>query len=181
MAIYLCSKLDDHYSVSTAALPGLNKLLTNYQPTTIRDENNKTDQINGHILSSISVERSVEIIRTIMREIHVQSMVQADRYLVFSMCKFVLMSRAIVDEIKAQNYGTDFVFGFIQSMDGEKDPRNLLVCFECIKLICEQLSLGPFVEEMFEVFACYFPIDFTPVYILLENTLPKINLSRFIF
>ncbi len=45
---------------------------------------------------------------------------------------------------------------------GEKDPRNLLVCFDCIRLTCEKLSLGPFVEETFEVFACYFPIDFNP-------------------
>ena len=55
-------------------------------------------------------------------------------------------------------------------MDGEKDPRNLYVCFECINLICQKLNLGPFIEETFEIFACYFPIDFTPVcllYILL--------------
>ena len=65
--------------------------------------------------------------------------------------------------MRKQNYDTDFVYGYIQAMDSEKDPRNLLVCFEIIRLMCQQLNLGPFVEETFEVFACYFPIDFTPV------------------
>ena len=44
-----------------------------------------------------------------------------------------------------------------------KDPRNLLICFECINLMCHELRMGPFVDETFETFACYFPIDFTPV------------------
>lgn len=58
--------------------------------------------------------------------------------------------------------GNDFVFGFIQSMDTEKDPRNLLMAFHCARTIILNFSLGPFVEEMFEVTSCYFPIDFTP-------------------
>lgn len=148
---FLSSKLDDHYTVSTAALPGLSKLLTSYQTMNENDKN------------SISLSSSIDIIRTILREIHVQSMIQSDRFLVFNMCKFVLSSDPLVREIKAQNYDTDFVFGYIQSMDGEKDPRNLLLCFECIHLMCVKLELGPFVDETFEVFACYFPIDFNPV------------------
>lgn len=150
LATYLCSKLDDHYTISTAALPGLQSLLMNHQSSTAPN-------------TSISNETSIKIIKTILREIHIQSMVQADRYTVFSMCKFVLTNINLIDEIKKQSYETDFVYGFVQAMDGEKDPRNLLICFECIRLICLQVKLGPFVDETFEVFACYFPIDFTPV------------------
>lgn len=29
--------------------------------------------------------------------------------------------------------GADFVFGFVQSMDGERDPRNLLLAFQIAK------------------------------------------------
>ncbi|XP_043840486.1 MMS19 nucleotide excision repair protein homolog isoform X3 [Dromiciops gliroides] len=48
-------------------------------------------------------------------------------------------------------------------MDGEKDPRNLLVAFRIVyDLISKDYSLGPFVEELFEVTSCYFPVDFTP-------------------
>lgn len=31
--------------------------------------------------------------------------------------------------------GADFVFGFVQSMDGERDPRNLLLAFQVAKTI----------------------------------------------
>jgi DNA repair/transcription protein MET18/MMS19 len=60
-------------------------------------------------------------------------------------------------------YDTDFVYGFVQAMDGEKDPRNLVMCFECIQLICKRLTFTPFVDDLFEIFSCYFPIDFNPV------------------
>ena len=31
--------------------------------------------------------------------------------------------------------GADFVFGFVQSMDGERDPRNLLLAFQIARNI----------------------------------------------
>uniref|UniRef100_A0A674I1L2 MMS19 nucleotide excision repair protein n=1 Tax=Terrapene triunguis TaxID=2587831 RepID=A0A674I1L2_9SAUR len=66
-------------------------------------------------------------------------------------------------EEELKGLGADFTFGFIQVMDGEKDPRNLLVAFQIVRdLILEGYVLGPFVEELFEVTSCYFPIDFTP-------------------
>uniref|UniRef100_A0A3Q1FMF3 MMS19 nucleotide excision repair protein n=1 Tax=Acanthochromis polyacanthus TaxID=80966 RepID=A0A3Q1FMF3_9TELE len=59
--------------------------------------------------------------------------------------------------------GSDFVFGFVQSMDGERDPRNLLLAFQIAKNIIHRgYDLGKFTEELFEVTSCYFPIDFTP-------------------
>uniref|UniRef100_A0A8C4KCZ9 MMS19 nucleotide excision repair protein n=1 Tax=Dromaius novaehollandiae TaxID=8790 RepID=A0A8C4KCZ9_DRONO len=66
-------------------------------------------------------------------------------------------------EEELKGLGADFTFGFIQVMDGEKDPRNLLVAFQIVRdLIVKNYALGPFVEELFEVTSCYFPIDFTP-------------------
>ena len=151
MATYLCSKLDDHYTVSTAALPGLNLLLGR------QSSNNESGE------NCISRDKSLRIIKSILKEVHVQSLIQPDRNLIFNMTKFFLASPNLVDLVREQNYETDFVYGVIQAIDGEKDPRNLLVSFECIRSMCAQLSLGPFVEETYEVFACYFPIDFTPV------------------
>ena len=62
-----------------------------------------------------------------------------------------------------QSLGRDFVFGFIQAVDQERDPRNLLIIFSCIPVIAKFFELQPFVEEFFEVFSCYFPIDFAAV------------------
>jgi DNA repair/transcription protein MET18/MMS19 len=60
----------------------------------------------------------------------------------------------------------DFVFGLIQQADQERDPRNLLILFSIFPVVARFFRLEPFTEEFFEVFSCYFPIDFTPVKIL---------------
>ena len=38
--------------------------------------------------------------------------------------------------------GGDFIFIFIQIMDGEKDPRNLVLCFEIVKILAQEFPLG---------------------------------------
>nr|KAG5689041.1 hypothetical protein BaRGS_006437 [Batillaria attramentaria] len=48
-------------------------------------------------------------------------------------------------------------------MDGEKDPRNLMLAFRCAQIVCNHFNLGAMEEDMFEVTACYFPIDFVPL------------------
>lgn len=42
-----------------------------------------------------------------------------------------------------KSLGADFVFGFVQSMDGERDPRNLLLAFRIARnLIVQGYDLG---------------------------------------
>uniref|UniRef100_A0A672Z242 MMS19 nucleotide excision repair protein n=1 Tax=Sphaeramia orbicularis TaxID=375764 RepID=A0A672Z242_9TELE len=75
----------------------------------------------------------------------------------------VSMLRSLFQDVHVQGLGADFVFGFVQSMDGERDPRNLLLAFQIAKTIISRgYDLGKFTEELFEVTSCYFPIDFTP-------------------
>uniref|UniRef100_A0A3P8TW19 MMS19 nucleotide excision repair protein n=1 Tax=Amphiprion percula TaxID=161767 RepID=A0A3P8TW19_AMPPE len=78
----------------------------------------------------------------------------------------VSMLRSLFQDVHVQQIlclGADFVFGFVQSMDGERDPRNLLLAFQIAKNIIHRgYDLGKFTEELFEVTSCYFPIDFTP-------------------
>lgn len=58
--------------------------------------------------------------------------------------------------------GPDFVYGVITSMDGERDPRNLMFLFTFLPNFIKHIPLGHLVEEMFEVISCYYPIDFHP-------------------
>src|SRR5690242_1555456 len=63
----------------------------------------------------------------------------------------------------AQNLKHDFVYGYLQVIDGERDPRNLLTIFALTPKILRTVSgWQRFVEELFDVTSCYYPISFTP-------------------
>ena len=49
--------------------------------------------------------------------------------------------------LKAIN--NEFVYGFTQAMDGEKDPRNLMAAFKLVKLIVQHFDIGAHVEVMY--------------------------------
>lgn len=61
------------------------------------------------------------------------------------------------------NMGSDLVYGFINAIDGERDPRLLVVLFDFYPKFVKIFPLGHLTEDAFEVVACYFPIDFNPV------------------
>ncbi|BFZ01711.1 hypothetical protein BsWGS_04750 [Bradybaena similaris] len=135
---FLLSKLSDHHSVQPHALQSLAVL-------------------TGHCCP-LPTGLPEKICRTLFREIQNQTLSHADRRATYTIIQNLLGSafKAI------EGMGGDFVIGFIQQMDSEKDPRNLIICFNCAHFICSNMHLGPFAEEMFEVLGCYFPIDFTP-------------------
>ena len=56
----------------------------------------------------------------------------------------------------------DFVFHVMQAIDGEKDPRNLLLVFNLMHsiVIAMPKDFERFAEECFELISSYFPITF---------------------
>ncbi|XP_056005007.1 MMS19 nucleotide excision repair protein homolog [Ostrea edulis] len=139
LVTYLCERLQDHHSIQPLVLRALLTLIVG----------------SGSGLPEGCAEA---VCKEIFKEVQVQSLCQTDRCTIYNIYTSLLKEK--LSEL--QTMGTDFVFGFIQSMDTEKDPRNLLLAFHCARTIILNFSLGPFVEEMFEVISCYFPIDFTP-------------------
>uniref|UniRef100_A0A673Y785 MMS19 nucleotide excision repair protein n=1 Tax=Salmo trutta TaxID=8032 RepID=A0A673Y785_SALTR len=80
-----------------------------------------------------------------------------------NLCHVVTLIDSFSHPTELKGLGADFVFGFVQSVDGERDPRNLLLAFRIAgKIVREGYDLGKFTEELFEVTSCYFPIDFSP-------------------
>lgn len=57
---------------------------------------------------------------------------------------------SIFDEsTELKGLGADFVFGFVQSMDGERDPRNLLLAFQIAKNIIHRgYDLGESMQRL---------------------------------
>ncbi|XP_053680894.1 MMS19 nucleotide excision repair protein [Anopheles nili] len=64
--------------------------------------------------------------------------------------------------VELKEWGADFVYGVIGAIEGERDPRNLLYLFENMPTFIRSYPMFHLAEEMFETFACYFPIDFHP-------------------
>ncbi|EMP27912.1 MMS19 nucleotide excision repair protein like protein [Chelonia mydas] len=138
LVLFCENRLKDHHLVIPAVLQGLHAL---------------------SMCEVLAPGLAVSVLKAIFQEVHVQSLPQLDRHTVYSIITNFMRTR----EEELKGLGADFTFGFIQVMDGEKDPRNLLVAFQIVRdLILKDYVLGPFVEELFEVTSCYFPIDFTP-------------------
>ncbi len=61
-----------------------------------------------------------------------------------------------------KEYGADFIVGFSGLMNGEKDPRNLMLAFSIMKVIITEFHIVSQVVDLFDVVYCYFPITFRP-------------------
>lgn len=72
--------------------------------------------------------------------------------------------------------GADFVFGFVQSMDGERDPRNLLLAFQAAKNIIQRgYDLGKSQGILILIYQPIPRLDFAPV---THRLLSQVNSQR---
>ncbi|KTF78012.1 hypothetical protein cypCar_00044856 [Cyprinus carpio] len=120
------NRLKDHYVIIPHVLQGL-KALTK--------------------CSVLPPGSAVSVLKSIFQDIHVQSLMLAERSCVYN----ILISLMESKEEELKGLGADFIFGFVQSVDGERDPRNLLLAFQVARNIIQRgYDLGKFVEELFE-------------------------------
>ena len=134
---FYCDRTKDHHSLNPELITGMYGL-------------SNSKNIDGSALR--------KLIQTYFNEINTQSQMLQERKLVFQL--FVDLLRDKREMLSPM--GNDFVLGFIQAIDGEKDPNNLMLVFGCVPTIVQNFSLEPFTEDFFETLARYFPIDFTP-------------------
>ncbi|KAI8901624.1 Dos2-interacting transcription regulator of RNA-Pol-II-domain-containing protein [Globomyces pollinis-pini] len=133
---FFLSRLNDHASVAYS-LDGVLSLLEMKIVS-------KTDQLS--------------IPTRIFSELNVQTFPQSVRNTIFRIFKEIFDQN--INGLK--KIEKDFIIGFIHTMDGEKDPRNLLLLFEISKLIVLHLNFEKNYQDLFEVLFCYFPITFRP-------------------
>ncbi|XP_046709731.1 MMS19 nucleotide excision repair protein homolog isoform X2 [Silurus meridionalis] len=132
------NRLKDHYAITPHVLHGLAALAK---------------------CSALPPGAAVSILKALFQDVHVQSLMLKERSYVYNILISLMDSR----EKELKGLGPDFVFGFVQAMDGERDPRNLLLVFQIARNIIHRgYDLNQFTEELFEVTSCYFPVDFTP-------------------
>uniref|UniRef100_A0A182LWC7 MMS19 nucleotide excision repair protein n=1 Tax=Anopheles culicifacies TaxID=139723 RepID=A0A182LWC7_9DIPT len=101
---------------------------------------------------------AVRLLRALFERVPCQSQKKPERTLYLR--TILTLADRKTAELKA--WGVDFVYGVIGAIEGERDPRNLLYLFEHMPSFMRTFPMFHLAEEMFETFACYFPIDFHP-------------------
>ena len=109
-------------------------------------------------LQIVSKTEMLQIPGRIFAELNVQSFMQQVRQTVFRIIALLFQHNLA----GLKRLGSEFVFGFIHSMDGEKDPRNLMIAFHLVRQIVMHLPFNEHTEDLFEGTFCYFPITFRP-------------------
>ncbi|XP_063979262.1 MMS19 nucleotide excision repair protein homolog [Diachasmimorpha longicaudata] len=133
---FYCDRLKDHHSVIPSVILGILSIVQ---------------------MKNLPVDAPGRLVHNLSQHVRCQSELQATRKNIYHIFQILLDRR--IDVLTA--LGPDFVYIVISSMDGESDPRNLLLLFEILPKFIKEFPLGHLTEEMFEVIACYFPIDFT--------------------
>ncbi|KAJ2848359.1 hypothetical protein IWW36_003340, partial [Coemansia brasiliensis] len=107
-------------------------------------------------LPSFTNKCSTDVLRALFKEVHVQSFQHSTRSAAYG-----LLDQIIQNHPQAvKEMGDDMVLGFAQMLDGEKDPRSLMIAFQIIPKLAELVDIKNNVEDIFEVIFCYFPITF---------------------
>ncbi|OAD79724.1 hypothetical protein PHYBLDRAFT_179221 [Phycomyces blakesleeanus NRRL 1555(-)] len=105
-----------------------------------------------------SAANAVVVTKKLFEHVEVQRFPQVTRNTTFRVFENLLDRH--VAALKTIN--DEFVSGFTHAVDGEKDPRNLMCAFKLIRTIIEKFDISTYVEDLFEVTFCYFPITFKP-------------------
>lgn len=115
----------------------------------------------------IDDKQALTIFDTINKESFTQQLNIDERFQVYT-----LIAHLFNDHKEAfRSINNDFLYGFIQIIEGERDPRCLVLSFKLFQQVITHLELGHLDEEAFEVISCYFPILYNPVCKLIKSTL----------
>ncbi|XP_024531999.1 MMS19 nucleotide excision repair protein homolog [Selaginella moellendorffii] len=111
-------------------------------------------------VGEVAAQDAVQVIKTV-KWLDMQSLAQQDRLLCFEL----LVTLVERHPSEVGTLGTDLVTGAAQLIEGEKDPRCLLLAFRLIERLGSLFPdpKGPLAQaapDLFDIIACYFPISF---------------------
>ncbi|EAL20722.1 hypothetical protein CNBE0870 [Cryptococcus deneoformans B-3501A] len=133
---FYISKLDDFESLP----PALSGLTTLSKLTTFDDT------------------AAVDVYKGVVENVNIKAYAQAIRHLVYVLFDSLLATHR--DALKKM--GTAFINSYTKIVDGEKDPRNLMLLFSIDRVILLEFDVKDHIEDFFDITFCYFPITFRP-------------------
>ncbi|ODO00637.1 DNA repair/transcription protein MET18/MMS19 [Cryptococcus wingfieldii CBS 7118] len=109
-------------------------------------------------LSTFDGSAAVDVYKGIVENVNLKAYVQATRHMVY-----VLLDSLIgLHREEFKKMGTAFINSYTKTVDGEKDPRNLMLLFSIDRVILLEFDVRDHIEDFFDVTFCYFPITFRP-------------------
>ncbi|XP_053691619.1 MMS19 nucleotide excision repair protein [Sabethes cyaneus] len=134
---FYCDRMKDHHSLIPAILKGISAIV---------------------LMNNLPDGTASKVFNSLFMQIPCQSQHKDDRTTYIN----IIARLAERKQPELATMGADFISGVIDAIQGERDPQNLLFLFDYMPQFLQQYPLMHLSEEMFEVFACYFPIDFYP-------------------
>ncbi|XP_014487511.1 PREDICTED: MMS19 nucleotide excision repair protein homolog [Dinoponera quadriceps] len=135
MAMFYCDRLRDHDKVIPSVLNGILAIVN---------------------MSYLSQDSLLSLLRSIFQHVQCQSQLIQERRNIYLILKTLIENR--LNNLRLM--GPDLIDGIINTIDGERDPNNLMLLFSILPYVIREIPLGHLTEEMFAVVACYFPVDF---------------------
>ncbi|XP_063677044.1 MMS19 nucleotide excision repair protein homolog [Bolinopsis microptera] len=135
---FLCGRLSEKYSIVPKILSGL----TGYV---------KEREVDSSTACLIAKE--------LAQSVDVQALHQDTRHKAYTLL-YSLLHCNLLSLLEGMN--NEFVVSYINLIDGEQDPRNLMLIFNMTVIVLQHFNLDNIEETLFDVISCYYPIDFTP-------------------
>ncbi|KAI9028306.1 Dos2-interacting transcription regulator of RNA-Pol-II-domain-containing protein [Phycomyces nitens] len=150
-----------HCNQASITAPAVS-VLVDFYCERLTENTNVSNLMDGLValteFDKFSAANAVVVTKKLFEHVEVQRFPQVTRNTTFRVFENLLDKH--VTALKTIN--DEFVAGFTHAVDGEKDPRNLMCAFKLIRTIIEKFDISTYVEDLFEVTFCYFPITFKP-------------------
>ncbi|GAA5932916.1 hypothetical protein JCM3775_005263 [Rhodotorula graminis] len=108
--------------------------------------------------AAFGVGEGMEVAQGVFTSVTLKAHPQAVRHSVYVLVD-ALMGRSRPALLRL---GNEFISGYCALVEGEKDPRNLMISFGIVRVILLEFDIAKNVEDLFDITFCYFPITFTP-------------------
>jgi len=143
--------------------------------------------LETHHAAQVSSPRTtVALVLKLGSSLHIPQLGQAMRKMCFDLMQLALAQSTVVellldsvpankdaqdasvdDAEQSEDLGRQFAQTFLSAMEGEKDPRNLLLCMQVARTLLSKLKpvfsrSDVLLQQYFDIVSCYFPIIFTP-------------------
>lgn len=141
---YLLAKVEDSGHLANLLISTIDHLLTLHYGT------------GNKFLTNEQFDR---LLTVLFENNGVQSYGKRDRIHLFTILEHLLQThfRQVCDLGQQR-----FTMAFMQSAQGEREPIVLILVLKIHYKVASRLKLGVVTEDMFEMVACYFPLDYEP-------------------